>query len=157
MNFRKKFLIIFGIIYLILASFIFFGLKKYSQKKFTPEKIKILTDQVSPLRDKTDDLCKYKLLGDPAVKDQYIKLNFWCTNNKNARSTIALTAIENKTIKGVLQEYARIIGFDFNILKEKKWYCLIDNKEISESDFNKNIKPTSSIDCFENKNLYHYD
>lgn len=157
MNFRKKFLIIFLFLYILLAAFIYFGLKQYSKNKFSPEKIKYLTDNVSSLRDKTDNLCKYKMLGDPDVGNQYVKINFWCQDNKNARSTIALTAITDKSINGVLKEYARIIGFNLDILKEKKWYCLIDDKEILESDFNKNIRPTSVINCFENKSLYNHD
>ena len=154
---RKKFLSIYLPVCLILGFVIFFGLKNISHKKFSEEKLKILTDTTSVLKDKTDNLCKYQILSEPKVGDQYVKINFWCQNLTKARSTLSLAAIPETTAEGVLKEYARIINFDYNLIAQKQWFCLLNDQEISSKNLNQTVKPASTIDCFENKSLYRYD
>lgn len=154
---RKKFLSTYLPFCLFFSLFLFFGLRSISQKKFSLEKFNTLTNTTSALKDKTDNLCKYQILSEPKVGDQYVKINFWCQNLTKARSTLSLAAIPETTIEGVLKEYARIINFDYNLIAQKQWYCLINDQEISSASLNQTVKPASTIDCFENKSLSRYD
>lgn len=154
---RKKFISIYLTIVFIIGFGLFFGLKKYSQNNFSNEKFIALTNTVSILKDKTNDLCKYQILSEPKVGDQYIKINFWCQNQSKARSTLSLAAMPQKTANEILKEYARIINFDYNLITQNKWYCLINDQEITESNLFQEVRPASTIDCFENKSLYRHD
>lgn len=150
---RKKFLKTYLISFLILGFIIYFGLKNISQKNFSSDKLENLTTSVSIHKDKVTDLCKYQILGEPKVEKQYIKINFWCQNRSEAHSTLSLAAISNPTVEGVLQEYARIINFDYNFLKQEKWRCLINDKEISNSNINASVDPASTIDCYQTNSI----
>lgn len=154
---RKKFISIYLIVILFIGLSLFFGLKKYSQNNFSNEKFLNLTNTVSNLKDKTNDLCKYQILSEPKVEDRYIKINFWCQNQSKARSTLSLEAMPQKTINQILKEYSRIINFDYDLIFQKKWYCLINDQEITEANLNQEVRPASTIDCFENKSLYRHD
>ena len=154
---RKKFILIYLVIFLFIDFGLFFGLKKYSQNNFSNEKFLTLTNTVSSLKDKTDNLCKYQILSEPKVGDQYIKINFWCQNLSKARSTLSLAAMPQKIPNEILKEYARIINFDYNLITQNKWYCLINDQEITESNLYQEVRPASTIDCFENKSLYRHD
>ena len=154
---RKKFISIYLTIIFLVGFSLFFGLKKYSQNNFSNEKFFTLTNTVSGLKDKTDNLCKYQILSEPKVGDQYIKINFWCQDQSKARSTLSLAAMPQKTPNEILKEYSRIINFDYNLISQKKWYCLINDQEIIETNLNQEVRPASTIDCFENKSLYRHD
>lgn len=154
---RKKFLKIYYIFFLVLSCFIFFGLKYYSQKKFNEQSLQHLISGKSKFRNTTDKLCSYQILGEPDVQKNYIKINFWCNDNSKARSTFSLIAFEDKTFQGIINEYARIISFDPNILIEKKWHCTLNDKEITPNLTNTTIEPASTIDCFETKGLPKHD
>jgi hypothetical protein len=154
---RQKFLSIYLPVMFILGMLICLGLKFYSQKNFSEDKFKKLVNTTNNSKDKTDNLCKYQILSEPKVGDQYVKINFWCQNQTKARSTLSLAAIDNNSVEGVLQEYARIINFDYNLINQKQWYCLINDSEISLSNISQIVKPASTIDCFENKSLYRHD
>ncbi|MFA6361406.1 MAG: hypothetical protein WCX33_01205 [Candidatus Shapirobacteria bacterium] len=151
MNPRKKILIFFGITYLILASFIFFGLKFYSQKNSSKQKIEAMIIGESKFKDKTTNLCQYQILGEPKVGKDYIKINFWCNDGSKARSTFALKAFSDQSVNGIIKEYARIIGFDYNIIQEKNWVCKLNDQEITSKTSQNNVTPANTIDCFENK------
>lgn len=157
MKSRKKFLIVFFIIYLIISGTIFFGLKSYSKKNFNPQVLNELMIGRSKYRDVTDNLCHYQILGEPDVGKNYIKINFWCVNGSKARSTFSLAGFEDKTTNGIIKEYARIIGFNVNIIKEKKWYCTLNGQEIDSKSINNQVLPASTIDCFEKKGLSKND
>ena len=153
---RQKFLTIYLPILFLLGLLIFFSLKIYSQTNFSKQSFDKLVYTTNSNKDKTDDLCKYQLLGEPEVGNKYIKINFWCQNGNNSRSTLSLEAIENNsTINGILKEYARIINFDYSLIQNNRWYCLFNDQEIT--DFNQPIKAAGTIDCFENKSLYRHD
>ena len=157
MNFRKKFLIIFGICYLILSSLIFFGLKHYSKKNSSKEKIESMILGDSKFKDKTTDLCQYQILGEPKVGKDYIKINFWCSNWSKARSTFALKGFSDQSVAGILKEYARIIGFDYHIIQEKKWICKLNDQEITSKNIGNQVGQASTIDCFETKGVPKHD
>jgi hypothetical protein len=153
---RQKFLLVYLSIFTLIGFLFFFGLRTHKNKNFSPEKLSYLTDTVSKFRDKTDDLCKYKILGDPQVGDQYVKINFWCTDSRSSRSTLALIAIPNPTIDGIFSEYSRIINFDKDLISQQKWVCFYNDKEISNKDIFEKILPTSTINCYQDKNLRGY-
>ncbi|MCW1949646.1 MAG: hypothetical protein KIH89_004385 [Candidatus Shapirobacteria bacterium] len=154
---RKKFILIYLLVSFFAGLSLFFSLKKYSQHNFSTEKFFTLTDTVARVKDKTDNLCKYQILSEPKVGDQYIKINFWCQNQSKARSTLSLAAVPHTTAGEILKEYARIINFDFNLITQNKWYCLINDQELTETNLKQEVRPASTIDCFENKNLYRHD
>jgi len=154
---RKKFLTFYFIFFTILTSFIYFGLKFYSKKNFNIQNLNQLMVGKSKFRQSTTDLCRYKVLGEPKVDKEYIKINFWCNNGSNARSTFALKAFDDHTTNGVLNEYARIIGFDFNIINKNNWYCTLNDQEIDSSIATKRVELASTIDCFETKDLVKND
>ncbi len=149
---RKRFLIIFGIIYLFIALIIFFGLKFYSQKKFNQDSLNQLISGQSKFRDITDNPCHYQILGEPKVGKDYIKINFWCSDNSKARSTFALKAFPDKSPSGILKEYARIINFDFNLIIKNNWYCTLNDQEFSFDNSN-SVPQASTIDCFQKKGM----
>ena len=149
MNIRSKILKIFGFCYLIFAISLFFLIKS-GQKNFTLEKLDFLMNTVSEKRDKTEDLCRYAIRGDPeGVGKKYLKLNFWCINSRNARSTLSLEAINDRSVQGILSEYSRIIGFEYKIIEEKGWICTLNNQYIT--DYSIEPMDTARIDCFENE------
>lgn len=154
---RKKFFSIYIGLFLILYILIFFGLKFYSHKKFNDQSLNQLITGKSKYRDITDNLCKFQILGEPKVEKNYVKINFWCNDASKARSTFSLIAFKDKTTNGILQEYARIIGFDYNIIKDKKWFCTLNDQEI-DSKIGETLVPlASTIDCFETKGLSKHD
>lgn len=157
MKSRKDFLKIWGIFILVVMLITYFGLKNYSQKNFSREKIEGIIAGKSKFRDETSNLCKYQILGEPKVGRNYLKINFWCSDNSKARSTLALMAFEDKSLLGILKEYARIVGFDEKIIKEKGWYCTVNDKEINSKNENDEIEQASTIDCFEKKGLPKHD
>lgn len=154
---RKFFLIIYYSLFIILSFVIFFGLKFYSQKKFNAQSLGQLITGISKYRNITDKLCSYQILGEPDVQKNYIKINFWCIDNSKARSTFSLIAFNDKTFQGIINEYARIIGFDPNVIKENKWYCTVNDKEITLEMTKQTIGPASTIDCFETKGIIKHD
>jgi hypothetical protein len=153
---RKKFLIIFVIIYILTALTIFFGLKFYSQKKFSQTALDQLIVGKSKFRDITNNLCHFQILGEPDVGKDYIKINFWCSDNSKAVSTFALKAFPDKSPIGILKEYARIINFNFDLIVKNNWYCTLNDQEI---DFNTSnpVSQASTIDCFEKKGVNKHD
>jgi hypothetical protein len=154
---RKKFLSLYYILFIILSCFIFFGLKNYSQKKFSQQSLIKLISGNPKFKDITNKLCTYQILGEPDVQKNYVKINFWCNDNTKAKSTFSLKAFDDKTFTGIISEYSRIIGFDSNILQEKNWYCTVNDKELSINSNENIIEPASTIDCFETKGLIKHD
>jgi hypothetical protein len=150
---RKKIVVVCGIIYGILAVTIFFGLKLFSQKNFSTKKLNEILTGNSKFVDKTTDVCKYQLLGEPKVDKNYVKVNLWCNNGSKASSTLALVAFEDKTVGGVIKEYARIAGFDEKIINEEPWLCRLNSVKIDENIMYSLIEPASNIECFEKNEL----
>ena len=154
---RRKFLKFYFPALLFIGLGLYFGLKKYSSVNFTHQKVDLLIETVSSSKDKIENICQYQILSEPKVGDNYVKINFWCQNQSSARSTLALSAIKNNSIESILQEYARIINFDYQLIFNHHWYCILNDQEITPSEFSHSVKNASTIDCFENKNLYRHD
>ncbi len=146
---RSKLLIGFLIVYLVIVTTIYFGLKKRLKNNFSEEKVNTLIMGQSKFRDKTDDLCKYQILGDPKKTD-YVKVEINCRDGKKANSTLSLSAIEDKTYAGFLNEYERIVGFNKKIL-DGNFSCYIDGKEINKNDYFQEIKSAVTLKCVEKK------
>ena len=142
--------------YLCLVILIFFGLRWYKQRYYSPEKLEEMIVAVSALRDKTDDPCKYSLLGDPvSAKLEYIKVNLYCDKESKTINSMDLRAIKDRTVGGAIRELARVNGFEVNIDKEKfsmgtkdetKWKCLQDNVPVT--DFETQLIQRATIECF---------
>lgn len=150
---RSKTLLIFGLIYVVLASVIYFGLKFRLQKKFSEEELEMVISGKSMFRDMTDDVCRYQVLGDPKEIGNYVKVEMLCKNGGKSNSTLSLSAIADKTIGGFLKEYARIMGFDEKLLAEPKFSCYLDGKFINEEMKKENIGQKVTLRCVEGGNL----
>lgn len=132
---------------------VFFGLKIYSQKKFSTAKLHKMVSGKSMFRDMTTDLCKYQILGDPKEIGNYVKVNILCDSGKKANSTLSLSAIEDKTVGGFIKEYARIIGFDEKLFFKNNIMCYLDGKVLTSEMLTGPILPKSDIDCSENDKI----
>ena len=145
---RNKILRIFGIFYIVLALILFFGLKEHLKTNFSTEKLTAMIDGKSIFRDTTTDPCKYQILGDPKEIGNYIKINISCKDGKDASSTLSLSAIENKTLEGVLTEYSRIVGIDKDLI-ENNFNCNLDGQTVTETMKKNIVRVTGSLNCKE--------
>ncbi|MDD4938339.1 MAG: hypothetical protein PHX34_04990 [Candidatus Shapirobacteria bacterium] len=145
---RSKILRIFGIVYMLVALLIFFGLRLKVKNSFSQEKLKNIISSPSSFRDKTEDACRYEILGEPKETKDYIKVEMDCKNGEKANSTLSLSAIEDRTINGVLIEYSRIVGFDKKILDEK-FDCFIDGENVKKNDEDQKIESLITLKCKE--------
>lgn len=150
---RSKILLVFGIVYIIFASVIYFGLKLSLKKNFSEQKLETIISGKSIFRDMTDDVCRYQVLGDPKEIGNYVKVEMLCQNGRKANSTLSLSAIADKTIGGFLKEYARIMGFDEKILVEKKFACYLDGEIITEEMKKEPINPKVTLRCIQGASL----
>jgi len=124
---------------------LFMKLDDIKENNFNQENLDFLISSVSNYRDKTDDMCKYSLYGDPKnVGDNWIKLIFDCGSGRSVISTLALVNINNYSFEEIISEYLRIINFDKKDWIEQKWRCFYDGKEIENQAV---LKETFSINC----------
>lgn len=148
---RKKFLLIYALVYICLSLIVYFGLTYRLKNNFSIETMNSIIMGKSMHRDVTTDLCKYYVLGDPKDEPNYVKVGFVCENGNEVISTLVMSAIEDKTIKGLLNEYARIIGFDPKLIDENNFTCFNDDKVMySEDDYKEIVRATSTIRCIQN-------
>jgi hypothetical protein len=89
---------------------------KNTQKNYSQENLNKLIYTVSKQRQKIDDPCQNKFAKDPYTQNYY-KIYIYCnSSSKTSTNTIDLDAINDKSIKGVITEFARIMNFDPNLL-----------------------------------------
>jgi hypothetical protein len=150
---RNKILVIFGVVYVVFALVMFLGLRFHSQKNFSPIVLYEMMTGKSIFRDTTTDLCKYQILGDPTEIGNYVKISISCSDGKKASSTLSLSAIENKTVDGFMNEYARIIGFDEKLIFNDNWICYLNGKLLTKEMKSGPIMPKSDVDCYEKSKL----
>lgn len=155
-----KFLTFYLLIYVVVASGLYWGLKTYSQKKFSPEKLRVMMNTVSKYRDTTTDPCKYSIFGDPATSQgDYAKVFINCSADKKVTNSIDLRAVGDKTIGGVIKEIGRINGFEVKIASgnlylgddTKNWSCYENQKRIQ--DFGRAIEQKATVECFLSVNI----
>jgi hypothetical protein len=148
---RNKSLIIYGVIYIFIALTIYFGLRYHYRRSFSNEKLQTMISGKPIGQEMTTDLCLYQILGDPKETGNYVKISFACNNEKKVNSTLSLKAIEDKTIRGIMKEYARIIGFDISVIKAENFDCYVDGKLLTEEMQNQLIRPTADLNCIKNQ------
>lgn len=129
----------------------YFGLRANLKNKFSETELKNIIVGKSILRESTIDLCKFQILGDPKEVGNYVKIEIFCDNSQKAISTMSLSAVEDKTVKGTLNEYSRIVGFDVNELKKQNYLCYLDGKLLTEESESEIIRPTSTLSCSQTK------
>lgn len=140
------------VIYLALSLAIYFVLKQYRSEKFTAEKLEAMISTPSNKRDTTDDLCKYAILGNPKLSgDNYVKINFICSQEKRVVSTMSLSVLPDTKLETILKEYARIIGFNYQTLIDDNWHCLLEEEPVKS--FSEVARPTNSLECYQYINL----
>jgi hypothetical protein len=119
---------------------------KTAKNKFSPEKLNEMIYSISKFRDTTNDPCKYAVRGDPKTLD-YVKIDYWCKDGRSSRSTLALAAIKQQTVEGVIDEYSRIQGLKEDIKTNSSWYCLLDN--VLVNDWVTAVRRGNVISCYE--------
>lgn len=133
---KRKFLkLIFAylVLFYTLAGLMFYALRYHFEKNFSEKRLENMITKQSKWRGMTDDLCNFQIYGDPVdAGKEYVKINFECSDGRSSKNTLALAAIKDKTFGGIMTEFARIIGFDPEIVmsKNSSWRCSIDNQEI---------------------------
>ena len=151
---RSNFIKIYLILYCIFSLFLYFGLRSYTQKNFNPDTLSQLIHTKSQFKDITDNPCKHQLLGEPDVGKEYFKINFWCQDLSSARSTLSFRAFPKKDLKSILYEYSNLVGLNYDLFTQQKWYCTLNDQEIKLSDWPKVEAPlASTINCYQSKNL----
>ncbi len=144
---RNKILIGWGVIYGVLTIGSVVGVRE-RQKNFSKEKLERMIMATATDRDRTTDWCKYAVFGEPKEPDgNWVKISFWCADGRKSQSTLSLRAIEDKSLRGVMKEYARIVGVD----GEMTWGCRLNDKTMI-SDWKMSVKKTDRIDCDEENN-----
>lgn len=141
---KWRFILLYLIGWLLVAFGLFQFLRIRQYKLYSNFKLNEMEDSVSKWRDVTSDPCKYEIKGEPVTKgDDYIKLYFFCKDSKTSMNTLVYSIFADKKNSEVVREYARIIGFDPEIIlnKNSKWSCGVDMEKI--------IKPKNVIECHE--------
>ena len=151
---RQRILIYFFIFYCPIALVMVFGLKRLITKKFSEQKLEEMMLSTSQWRDITDDLCRYEIKGDPKeVGKDYVKIDFWCKDGRSARSTMAFKGIPKQKVRPsyeeTIDEYARVIGFEVEIIEKQGWLCFLNNKPIENTSIM--IDSASDIDCYQDE------
>jgi|GEM_PF-1931735 hypothetical protein len=154
----KVFLTRYLEIYILVAVFMFFGLKWHKNKNYSTEKLEEMMVSVSDLRDKTDDPCKYSILGDPvAAKFDYIKVFIFCGDGTKSTNSMDLRAVKEKTVIGALRELGRVNGFEVKYEDNRLFLgkysspdlkCFQNQKFVN--DFGTDIKVSGTIECYYN-------
>lgn len=144
---RKKILIIFGFFYFIFVLLMYFGLRNNLKNKFSDSSLHQMISGKSSFREQTTDLCRYQILGDPKEAGNYVKIDFFCEGGKKSQNTISLSAIEDKTVGGIIKEYARIVGFDETLIDKQNFICYLDGKKLTNEMKKEIIRPTATLTC----------
>lgn len=146
---RKKILLSFTLFYSLFSVIMFFGLRYNLKIKFSENKLNEVMFGESVYKEKTSDLCKFQILGDPKEVGNYVKVEIRCANGKKANSTLSLSALRLKTVEGLMKEYSRIIGFNYELFFKEGLSCQIDGKTVKEEMITNSLRATSTFSCNE--------
>ena len=146
---RKRFLIVYGIVYFLIVVIMVGGLKVWSKSKFSPDKLENMIAGKPRLIAQISNLCKVQLLGDPKVGKEYVKFSFSCNDGSKAISTLALSAFPDRSVSGVVDEYARIVNFEDKISTSVRWRCKFNGEELNLESGKKMIEPATTIECYQ--------
>lgn len=146
------------IVYVVITAGLFGATKWYKERMYDEGKIREMVFATSSLRDKTDDPCKYSILGDPILaKDEYVKVHLYCSMDAESLNSLDLRAIADRSAGGIIRELGRINGFEIEYSKDSirigkygdnKWRCL--ENELPITDYGKIIRQKMTINCFYN-------
>lgn len=121
------------------------GLKAYKEKHFTKEKLEEMLTVPAGWRDQTNDVCKYFVHGDPTMGAGFIKVIFYCNNQKKAVNTLSLEAIKERKFSEIITSLGKILGFEPKLVLEGQWECYVDQKLLV--DKSTIIKNKQIIEC----------
>ena len=96
----------------------------------------------------SDDPCKFQIQGEPTDSGKnYVKISLKCKNS-HSDNTLALSAINPKTLGGVINTLATVNMFDATLLLNNgRWECKLNGQIINSETV---ISPMSQINCYEN-------
>lgn len=138
-----KFASIYLGIFLLIHFGIFFLIKN-QQKNFSQASLNQLIYTVSTSRPRTDNPCLRTFAQEPYTQNYY-KIYIYCNQNPDAATnTIDLDAVPDKTIRGVITEFARIMNFDPQLLLRSGCYSAENGKNI---DLNSIAVSKDTIKC----------
>lgn len=152
-----------GIVYLsfLVLSIVFVvSLRFHSRLNYSNEKLEKAISTESNFRDKTNDPCKYSILGDPIADGVvYAKLELFCPDGRRSSNTLDLRAVKGDTVIDLINELARVSGFEVKIdnksvalgsLKDGDgddvWKCYSDMNKITS--LNMKLRTFGSYKCF---------
>ena len=150
MNQRKYILIGWLVIYTIATAFLFIYLTYRKNTLFNQRDLELMIVGSPSNLLKRSDLCKVQLLGDPKVGLDYVKVNFFCGDGSFSKNTLALVAIKDKSVDGVIDEYGRIVNFDGQLSQSTFWTCSLNDKPITPLLHRSQIMSASTINCQQN-------
>lgn len=148
------------IVFLLIDTLLFVGLKSYFRVRFSEERMQALIDGPSNWKEKTDDPCKWAVYGDPDAKDTYIKLIINCPDKPTSTNTLDLRAIKGNTYVDLLTGYSKLQGIEglsidrdgvltgWGILTnsaDSRWVCFSELNEIT--DLRDNVHARSEVYC----------
>ena len=110
-----KFSIVYIAIFGLIHGGLFLGIKNL-QKNYNQDNLNKLIFTVSAQRPRYDSPCQNTFAKDP-YSPNYYKIYIYCNGSeKPSTNTIDLDAVNDKTVRGVITEFARIMNFDANKL-----------------------------------------
>lgn len=145
---RKKFTVVYVVMMVVVMIFEWFYLKSRKEKLYSRERYESLITAQGKWRDKTEDLCQYYIHGDPkAAGKEIVRVNIWCSADKKVANNLWYEALPGREFGQVIAEYARIVGFDPQILLEKNsmWKCYVNR--VLVTDIKQRLENMSEIDC----------
>lgn len=156
---RTLLVYLFVFYFSVIVSFIF--LKRYYQNNYTDEKLMAFIQTPSKYNGVTGDPCLYAVYGDP-VTDNYVRINLYCLGNKSSLNTLALEAFKNHSTLGIINELARINGFEVkskdkglvslgDLSGNPYWQCDVNDAPLL--DLTQEITNQSTINCYPNKDI----
>lgn len=138
--------------------------KVRKEKLFNSSSLETMLITPARLKGVVVDPCQYYLKGEPlGFPDNYVKLQFVCADDHKSASTLALPAIKDQTLAGVIKELARIQGFRVkedkngqiiglgNLINtsEREWRCLdLGEKNIKILAFSYRPRARDNLACF---------
>lgn len=126
-------------------------LRFHFKQSFSKDKLEEMLVSPSNWRDMTDNLCKYSIFGEPEVGvAKYVKIFLYCRDKKESLNTFTTNALVGDSFREIITEFARVMGFDKNLILtgSGRWKCKIDEIEII--DFETKVNNKMTIKCYEN-------
>lgn len=110
-----------------------------------------------------DDPCQYYMKGEPLdFPSNYVKIHLYCSPTHLSSNSLALPALKDATLLGIIKELGRIQGFEViekggKIIslgslsndQEREWRCVdLGEKKLTFLKFDYKVRPRENIGCF---------